>query len=506
MSDYYELRKAASKIIPRVVKLIKDKGKVEPIKEKGRKKGYHEFKLDTREWQSRVRLLANDNFGSFVEVSCRAAACPMPLNLDVWDAKVCPYNCIYCFANNFKSSLYTAFFDNSSEVGLRHCDPDEYRRELDKLLKFRGVDPHSIGGVVRLEKPHRRVARVTASGKKMGSRGDKSGWQAYPGAEVQALKRAVALEIPMRLGIRFEDFLPRERKMGVSLALLRYLSEVAYPTMVNTKSDLVGEDDYVQALASNKAGAAVHVTLISSNNKLLKALEPGAPSYERRIWAMKQLSQAGVRVVARIEPYLVFLSDPPDEVDRYMADLKDAGVRNITFDTYSYSAKNPGIVQAFSNVGLDWERLTLMGCDSQGFGGLLMGEFIRLWREKGFSCSTFDLSNVPDNDQDVCCEVGDWFKGGFNYGCSVMAARFIKSRGKKPTAWSDFENWVNERGGFLSDALKAELWPLWNMEGSQEAYSHGWARGLTPAGADKDGLVWVWDDSDYRKELICGDI
>jgi hypothetical protein len=485
--------------------LVDDRGKVEAVKEKGRKKGYREFKQDNREWQSRARMLQEDNFGSFAEVSCRAAACPMPLNLDVYDAIFCPYACKYCFACNFKSTLYTAFFDNSRSVGLRHCNLDESCRELDKLMAYRGKDTHSISGESD-EKAERRIARVTASGEKMATRGGKSGWQAYAGSPLVALKRAVALEIPMRLGIRFEDFLPKERKLGISLGLLRYLSNTAYPTMVNTKSDLIGEDDYVDALAKNKGKAAVHVTLISSNNKVLKALEPGAPSYERRIWAMKQLASAGVRVVARIEPFLVYLSDPPDEVERYISDLKDAGVGHITFDTYSYTAKNPGMYQAFCNVGLDWDRLVLLGCDSQPLGSLLLGEFMKLFREKGIRCSTFDMGNVPDNDDDVCCEVGDWFRGGFNYGCAVMAARFIKRRGNQATNWQDFVNWVNEHGGFLSESLKQEVHLLWNVSGSNDAYSHGWARGLEPVGHDRDGKTWTWDGTDFRKDLICENI
>jgi hypothetical protein len=107
-------------------------------------------------------------------------------------------------------------------------------------------------------------------------------------------------------------------------------------------------------------------------------------------------------------------------------------VRNITFDTYSYTAHNQGIRQSFINNGFDWDRIFHIGCESQGFGSILLGKFMDLFREKGFSCSTFDMGNVPDNDDNICCEVGDLFKNyGFNYGCTVYAARMIAKRGKK---------------------------------------------------------------------------
>ena len=84
---------------------------------------------------------------------------------------------------------------------------------------------------------------------------------------------AFAIGIPLRLGIRFEDLLPIEGKKKISLRLLEYLKEAHYPTMINTKSHLVGREDYVRALADNPARAAVHMTLITSDDVILKHLE-----------------------------------------------------------------------------------------------------------------------------------------------------------------------------------------------------------------------------------------
>jgi DNA repair photolyase len=462
--NYYELRTEISRIIPRMTQLFSRHRHQDAVREKGRKTGYQEFKLNERKWVKQERLLNSEEINSFAEVSCRAAACPMPLNLDVWDGLICPYRCRYCFANAFRASLYTAFFDNSKTMGFRHCDPVKYKRELDRLMAHRGKDPHSV---------------------------------------TNELSKAFAMEMPVRFGIRFEDFIDEEAQAGVSLELLEYLSEIEYPTMINTKSALLGTDErYLNALASNMAKTAVHVTLISSNDDLLSRIEPGAPSYDERVTAMAELVKAGVRVVARIEPFLPFVNDDPDDVKKYIADMKRIGVKNITFDTYSYSANNPGIRQAFINVGLDWERIFLVGCDSQALGSLLLGKFMEMFRDEGFSCSTFDMGNAPDNDQAVCCEVGDWFsKSGFNDGCSVMAARYIYEAGG-PVSWGMFRDWVNERGGFLNPALETEIHELWNFQG-KSAYSHGWSRGLRPVGYDEDGVIWTNDrKADFRENLL----
>ena len=244
--------------------------------------------------------------------------------------------------------------------------------------------------------------------------------------------------------------------------------------------------------------------MISSDEKLLKNLEPGAPSFKRRLWAARRLVQEGVRVVARIEPFLVFISDKKDYVENYMGQIWEAGIRHITFDTYSYTAHNPGIRKSFINAGYDFERLFLLGCDSQGIGSLLLGKFMELFRDRGFSCSSFDMGNVPSNSQAICCEVGDWFQPetNFNYGCTVYASRFIKEKKGKEVSWYDFKDWVNFKGGFLSDSLENDVHHLWNMEGNS-AYSHSWSAGLLNCGWDQYGMRWKYSpEKDFREEIL----
>lgn len=437
------------------------------VKEKGRKTNYHQFNLTAGEWQKNERLLNTEEFRSFIEVSLRASACPMPLNADTWDGLLCGYGCRYCYADAFRASLYTAFFDNSKSVGMRVCSPEYFRPELDKYLANRAK---------------RSVAGTTD------------------------IQRAIDNNIPIRVGIRFEDFLPIERKRGVTLDLLKYLLENEYPVMINTKSDLVGCEPYLSALANNPAKAAVHITLISSDDGILKTIEPGAPNFKARLAAMKALSEAGVRVVARIEPYMVFINDEKDVVAQYIDDVYDAGVRHITFDTYSYSANNPGIRDNFVRLGWDFVRMFLLTTDSQPIGSLLLGKFMDLFRAKGFRCSTFDLGNVPDNGDDICCEVGDLFSDSrFNRGSAVRAIRYIQSQDGNSVGWKEYNDWVEDGGGYLSESLKSAMFGLWNLSGNG-AFFIDWARGILPAGIDSEGRAkWRYDSTnDFRKRVLEG--
>lgn len=87
--DYWELRAIIAKIVPGMTKLFLNKKKVERVQEKGRKKNYSQFDLVENKFVKQERLLNNSEINSFLEISVRAAACPMPFNMDVWDSLNC---------------------------------------------------------------------------------------------------------------------------------------------------------------------------------------------------------------------------------------------------------------------------------------------------------------------------------------------------------------------------------------------------------------------------------
>lgn len=90
--NYWELRSFVSKLVPRsqlLTKLEHLQSQTAYVQEKGRKKNYQQFDLVSGKMVPIQRLLSKDEIKSFVEVSLRAAHCPMPLNADVWDGLLC---------------------------------------------------------------------------------------------------------------------------------------------------------------------------------------------------------------------------------------------------------------------------------------------------------------------------------------------------------------------------------------------------------------------------------
>lgn len=456
--DYWALRELVKDLVPRRVKLVEAADKSAAlVKEKGRKRNYHQFNLLSGRMEKQERLLNTEEIKSFVEVSCRASQCPMPLNLDVWDGFICPLNCRYCFANSWRATLYTSFFDNARSMGLRCSNPDTVKAQIDDLLDGRGA-----------------------------------------GEEV---KKAMSLRIPMRFGIRFEDFLPVEGHKKVSLAILQHLAKIGYPTMINTKSTLLARPDYTEALAGNSAGAAVHITLLTTDELLSKKLDVNSPSASARFAAAKTLVDAGIRVVLRIEPFMVLINDQKDRVDEYIDRALEAGVRHMTWDTYSYSAQSSGMKRSFTAAGIDFERMFLLTSDSQWLGSLMLTKMMEYFQSRGLDSSTFDFGTIPTNGQDICCSVQDYFKtAGYNWGNVLSAARLLTQRGT--LRWGEFVKWVESRGGFLSEKLKAEVHEAWNLNSGQ-AYEMMWIPGASVSGEDQDGLIWSWRKAeDYRLKRL----
>ena len=607
ITDYWQLKEIVQKLLPRKSLLEETKKAEALIREYGRKENLKEFNFESSSFLSygRERILPQDVIYNFLEVSIRAAHCPLPLNADMLQnasTDGCSYKCKYCcdlgtkilmedgrektieevivgdkvlsynertqnveydevidcmkreaddlvciysgdeilkvtkehpvytgrgyikawdvmqndevliikngkqkkarisrislekpqckyvynlevknnnnyFANNilvhncfvasYSSSLYTAFYDNWRELGLRYCNEKHFLTEMDKYMRFRNSKPFD---------------------------------------SASDIQNAFHIGVPVRLGIRSENFVPAEKKLRASYAMLKFLKDNEYPVMINTKSNMLQSEEYLRVLADNKAKAAVHMTLISSDEALLRELEPFAPTFKKRLASCKALIDAGVRVVARIEPFMCFINDSKEKVDDYIGKLKEAGIKNITLDTYSYSASAPGLRKNFENIGWDFDRMFSVTAECQWLGSLLLTYFMRYLRSNGFSCSTFDYGSAMENDQNVCCEVGDWFNGGFSHGNTIMAIRYIKSRQGEPVTWNEYEKYVEANGGFLSPTWKREVQKAWNLIGTvaQVAYFPMWATGIKTVGFDDTlNTIWLWDKQfDYREELL----
>ena len=119
--------------------------------------------------------------------------------------------------------------------------------------------------------------------------------------------------IPLRIGSMSDSFMWMDRKFKVSLELLKILKFYQYPYIIFTRSDLIANDDYIEALDKNIG--AVQFSISGNNEEMNKLIEPGAPSLKRRLKALKKLNESGIYSTVRLNPLF------PTYPDGYFTDF-----------------------------------------------------------------------------------------------------------------------------------------------------------------------------------------
>ena len=153
-----------------------------------------------------------------------------------------------------------------------------------------------------------------------------------------------------------DPYPPLEKELGLTRGCLRILKERGFRVQIVTKSDLVAGDKGL--LADMKAAVAVTVTTLDES--LSRGLEPGAPSPKRRLSALKELSEAGVPISARIDPIIPGINDCG--IEDLVVSLSSVGVRHITSSTYKARPDSmKRIISAFPEEGEALKALFLRG-------------------------------------------------------------------------------------------------------------------------------------------------
>lgn len=148
-----------------------------------------------------------------------------------------------------------------------------------------------------------------------------------------------------------DPYQPLESIYKYTRKFLELLTEKNYRILIITKSDLVLRDlDLLKNLR-----CAVSITITSKN--LSSKLEPGAPSYERRINAIKSLYKANIPVSVRLDPVIPGLNEKEileilDEVAPF--------IKHITASTYKAKPDSlKRLTDTFPEKRVFWEELYL---------------------------------------------------------------------------------------------------------------------------------------------------
>jgi DNA repair photolyase len=170
--------------------------------------------------------------------------------------------------------------------------------------------------------------------------------------------------IPLRIGSMSDSFMWLDLKYGVTKELLKILAHYRYPYVVFTRSDLAAHDDYLELF--DKDLCAVQYSIAGNNATLNKQLEPGAPSFERRLKALEKLTKAGIWTTARINPLFPkypdgFFTDRDDIKNRF-GSFKNAPSFDLYDDDFVRSIADAGVPTLLAGfVRLSPRSIKLMG-------------------------------------------------------------------------------------------------------------------------------------------------
>lgn len=120
-----------------------------------------------------------------------------------------------------------------------------------------------------------------------------------------------------------DPYQPVERRLQITRRCLEVLAEFRNPVAIVTKNHLVTRDiDLLQRLAAHRA-AAVNLSVTTLRRSLQRVMEPRTSIPEKRLEAVRRLSNAGIPVRVMVAPVIPGLTD--HEMPRILERAAEAG-------------------------------------------------------------------------------------------------------------------------------------------------------------------------------------
>ena len=128
---------------------------------------------------------------------------------------------------------------------------------------------------------------------------------------------------PIAIGTNTDPYQPIEKQWRIMRQLLEVLEAAGHPVGIVTKSALVVRDIDILSRMASKGLARVALSVTTLDRKLARTMEPRAATPEKRLEAMRALSDAGIPVSVMAAPVIPGLND--HEIERILDSAKAAG-------------------------------------------------------------------------------------------------------------------------------------------------------------------------------------
>ncbi|WP_162795597.1 radical SAM protein [Nonomuraea lactucae] len=130
---------------------------------------------------------------------------------------------------------------------------------------------------------------------------------------------------PLAVGVSGDCYQQAERTYQLMPGVIEALGEAAVPFTVYTKSPLVLRD----AALLERAGAQVAISIAFVDERIRRAVEPGAVGAQARLELVSALVEAGVACRVLMAPVLPLLSDAADQLSATVRRIAATGAQAI---------------------------------------------------------------------------------------------------------------------------------------------------------------------------------
>jgi DNA repair photolyase len=133
----------------------------------------------------------------------------------------------------------------------------------------------------------------------------------------------------MAIGTNTDPYQPIEKRYRIMREVLEVLDAANHPVGIVTKSALVLRDIDILARMAERNLAKVALSVTTLDRKLARAMEPRAATPERRLGALRLLSEAGVPTTVMVAPIIPALNE--SEIERILDAAAAAGAREAGY-------------------------------------------------------------------------------------------------------------------------------------------------------------------------------
>ena len=134
---------------------------------------------------------------------------------------------------------------------------------------------------------------------------------------------------PIAMGTNTDPYQPIEHDWRVTRSVIEVLAECDHPLVITTKSDRVVRALDLLAPMAAKGLVAVAVSVTSLDPRIAMTVEPRAPHPERRLTAVRRLTDAGVPTFVNMAPLIPAIND--GEIEAVVARAAESGALGVSF-------------------------------------------------------------------------------------------------------------------------------------------------------------------------------